>query len=219
MPEGPEVYALSLAFKTLGFSAEAYGKHLFVIDLHSGEKLDISFGLAGKIQINRSNLAIEKVNHPQLVSGLCKPVENFDDHKTRSGLFGVDWLTATENQLKEVVNNWTTQRKKQIGALLIDQHEICGIGVAWASEILHEANLSPTDKSNWFNFLSLTEPLICALIAVRKRAVDRYKAHLQGDMIDFINKWFENLYEIRKPIMHVYKKGVEQRVSGRIFFV
>jgi len=103
--------------------------------------------------------------------------------------------------------------------LLIDQHEICGIGVAWASEILYEAGIAPDEKATWFEFLGETEPLIEAIILVRRRAIQRYRENLKGNMISFVNEWFENLYELRKPIMRVYNKGLEKRVSGRIFYM
>lgn len=216
MPEGPEVYVLALALKSLGFSVEAYGKHLLIVDMENGNKLDISFGLAGGLKLTSFHL--EKTVVQDKPCGYIKVVENFDDVKHRSGLFGLNWLTASREELKAVVTRWS-QRRKQIGALLIDQHEICGIGVAWASEILFRAKILPTDKASWFEFLNLINPLVDALIEVRGEAIKKYKDFLKGDMHVFVNEWFKNLYNIRQPIMQVYQTGQEVKISGRSFYV
>jgi hypothetical protein len=217
MPEAPEIHVLALALKSLGFQSEAYGKHLFIIDIHSGKKFDITFGLGGKIKLD-PELNLKKIPNPELPSGDFKEIDCFEDKKYKSGEFGINWLTSTREELAAKVKSWN-KRRKQIGALLIDQHEICGIGVAWASEILYEAGIQPDEKSSWIEFLGEKEALIEALLSIRQRVLQRYTENLKGNMVSFVNEWFQNLYEIRKPIMKVYQKGLEKKISGRIWYI
>ena len=214
MPEGPEVLMLSKAFKHLGFETEAIGKHLLIKDLHTGIRFDISFGLVGKITVDE-NLNITKVINNQLPSGDMKEIISF--HEVAENL-GIDWLSSSRSDIQNVVTKWTS-RKKQIGSLLLDQHEICGIGIAWGSEILHKAGINPSEKANTFIFLSLTDPLIDAIISTKEKVIKLYSQVLKQDGRLFVNGWFNNLYKIRESSMSIYKKGIEVTVSGRTFYV
>lgn len=211
MPEGPEVYILAKAMKTIGFDAHSYGKHLFVKDWHTGEIYDISFGLMGKIRID-ADKHIKKLIRKGIPSGDMKKVKSFEEGKSK---LGVDWMTASKDELKLVIDGWAN-RKKQIGALLLDQHEICGMGVAWVSEILHVCNIRPDEKPHTFDFLGIYEIFFEALLSVRERARKDYIVSLSNPQM-VIDHWFENLYAIRKMV--VFKKGKEFSVSGRIFYI
>ncbi len=216
MPEGLEIYILSKAFQDLGIQAEAYGKHLFLIDPYTGEKYDYTFGLAGKLHISEKNLSITKINHSTLVSGSKELVStSFQEKKEKLGLH---WITASKEDICTIVNSWV-KRKRQIGALLIDQKEICGIGVTWASEILFHAGVSPLLKSNLLDCLNLLEKLIESICSVRDKILPIYVQAIPQNSKKFINEWFDNLYSIRTPYLQVYKKGQVVRVSGREFWV
>lgn len=209
MPEGPEVYILAKAFKSLGFESKSYGKHLILKDLHVGKRFDITFGLAGRIRVD-DDLNISKVVSHDVPSGDMKELGTLE--------LGLDWITASRKEIEAVVQAWST-RKKQIGALLLDQHEICGIGTAWGSEILHMAKIKPQEHANTLEFLNLSTDLIDALIAIRQKAVKMYLNILNEKPSKVVNEWFRNLYAIREPHMKVYKKGTCVKVSGREFYI
>ena len=200
--------------KNLGFEVSCLGKHLVLRDMHSGELHDYSFGLAGRVKIT-DDLHLEKIVHDQLPSGDKILITNINDVKNK---LGVDWLKSSREDIEVVVRSWLS-RKKQIGALLIEQKEICGIGVAWASEILHLAKISPSLSANRIGFFDLTDALIDAIVKVGRDVVKLYSSKIIKDEKKFVNKWFHNLYEIRKEYMKVYKKGTIVKVSGRDFYV
>jgi formamidopyrimidine-DNA glycosylase len=131
---------------------------------------------------------------------------------------GLDWISATKEQLEVVIRSWLS-RKKQIGALLIDQKEICGIGVAWASEILHISKIHPGLKTNLLQFLDLINGLLDAIISTRDKYIKIYSQIITADRKKFVNSWFHNLYEERKKHVHVYGKGEILRISGRDFYI
>ena len=212
MPEGPEVYILSKALKDLAFETKSIGKHLLLTDWNNGEKLDYSFGLVGKIFL-KDDMSIEKITNPLIPSG---NISTFQESKTN---LGIDWMMASKEDLEVVVKSWLN-RKKQIGALLLDQSEIAGIGVAWASEILFDCKISPTIKANMFTFLNLKDKFLDSLVSVRDKIKKIYCNFLakSTDKKLFVNQWFNNLYTQREPYMKIFKKGSEVKVSGRIFY-
>lgn len=215
MPEGLEVYILGKALGDVGIVCQAIGKHLIIKHPYTGEWHDYTFGLAGKIKIHEKTLEIKKVNHSRIVSGDVQKVNHIDDVKSK---LGIDWLSATRSEFEVVVRSWLS-RKKQIGSLLIDQKEICGIGVTWASEILHMAKINPGLKTNLLQFLDLIKGLLDAIISVREKYLKIYLQCITKDRRKFINSWFGNLYEERKKYLQVYGKGQVQKISGREFFV
>ena len=213
MPEGPEVYILAKSLKSLGYHVESCGKHILLKDWNTGINYDISFGIAGRLDV-QVDKTIKKIDHPNLPSGDMKIIESFNETKYA---LGVDWLTATRDEIKGVVDSWA-HRKKQIGALLLDQHEICGIGVAWGSEILGECGIRPTEKANLLNFLNLSDSLVDSIINIREKIVKIYSDTLKGCMKSFAQRWFENLYSIRKLKFYKSVNAEQVSVSGRIFY-
>jgi len=123
---------------------------------------------------------------------------------------GVSWIHATEAELQEVVAKWAGL-KRTLGALLLDQSQISGIGVAWGSEILCKAGLRPDIKACSQDLSNLVD----TLLDVKNSVQQLYKAELEKtcDIQGFINAWFNNLYAVRQ--MHVYKTGTPITVSGR----
>ena len=209
MPEGPEVAILALAFKKLGFETMSYGKHLLLTD---DKTYDISFGLVGKIHVDK-DLIITKVTSATQPSGDMKIIENFNSVDT----LGLDWIKATRDEIKHVVTSWT-KRRRMIGALLLDQSEICGIGVVWGGEILHVCGLKPYE-SLYKSDINMCDSLTDAITTVRDGVMKRYIQELEicRDYRQFINSWYKNLYDIRE--MKVYGKGTKVKVSGRNFYI
>lgn len=214
MPEGPEVYILAKVFNSIGFEAESIGKHLVLRDARTGELFDFSFGLAGRVKLEQ-NLSVTKLNHQTLPSGDKIRIQNKKEVEDK---LGVDWMRATKEDVEDVVKGWCG-RKKQIGALLLDQTQIAGIGVAWASEILYAAKIQPDLKANLIEFLDLKDALVDAIYNVGKRIKKIYSNSVDNDGKKFINAWFKNLYRVREPEMKVYKKGTMKKVCGRDFYV
>ena len=208
MPEGPEVFILGDVLRYLDLTIETYGKHLLYKD-NAGRCYDITFGLIGKIIVIKTSEGydIQKVTNTPL-SGDIRHIPDFESIKSN---LGVDWVTGSREDIERVVTSWTS-RPKKIGALLLDQHEICGIGVAWGSEILHTAGISPIDLANTID----VNRLVDAIINKRDYSISQYKNISIGDPEYFANRWFGNLYNVRE--MEVYKIGKEVMVSGRKFY-
>lgn len=201
MPEGPEIWILSQAINQYYacHKTRCIGKHLIV-----DNKEDWTFGLKGKVVLTDklSKTATGWVNGDS--------IEYTDELITH---LGIDWMVASEEQLLIEINKWTKSKKKLAG-LLIDQSKICGIGVAWGSEILYIANLNPDERACEQDLSSL----VPALITVRNNVTEEYTNYLNHiqDVKEFINEWFNPLYDIRT--MNVYKKGDKIEVLGRNWY-
>ena len=209
MPEGPEVFILAEVLKCLNMKAEAYGKHLLYTN-PEGRNYDITFGLVGKISLLKldNGYDIQKtVNTP--LSGDIRFIPDFSSIKTN---LGINWMTCEKEEVKKVVVEWSTRAKK-IGALLLEQGEICGIGVAWGSEILHSAEIMPTDLANTINVDKLVDSIMIKQAYIR----EAYLNCIDGDYEYFVSRWFGNIYKTRH--MEIYKKGKEVMVSGRKFYI
>jgi formamidopyrimidine-DNA glycosylase len=122
--------------------------------------------------------------------------------------------------LHKIVDRWIKSKKKLAG-LMLDQTKISGIGVPWGSEILFSAGLRPdmraceqvlTKGSGALN------NLVNSMIEIREKIKQQYSEQVNElNCKDFINEWFENLYEIRD--MNIYKKGSKLEVLGRSWWV
>ena len=217
MPEGPEVWILSKAINSFYSNDKtfSYGKHLIVKDI----KENWSFGLNGKANISCYNELV-KIDGGW-VNGDKVKYENCDDSIKELGL---DWMTATKEELEKEVDKWIKSKKK-LAALILDQTRISGIGVAWGSEILFKADLRPDMKA----CDQILNKLVDSIIEVRKKIQEIYTLELTRTLEVckiynndlklrlLINEWFENLYEIRE--MAIYKKGSKLQVLGRSWWV
>lgn len=226
MPEGPEVWILSEAIcrKYQSNISKSFGKHLLIpssycncedMNVESLENSQIiwSFGLNGKISIN-SNDKLYKPTEENWVFGKNKMLletETIDEHLKISN---VDWMNSNANVLDKFVKKISKSRGK-LGPALINQSNICGIGVAWGSEILHRANLRPELSANKQDLSKLCE----VMCEIRNEIKELYKNELNNyeDPKDFIEGWFENLYQIRD--MKVYDKTESMSVNGRNWWV
>lgn len=208
MPEGLEVFMLGDILKYLEIDIKTHGKHLLYRDT-GGRCYDITFGLVGKIHLSKTDTGydIQKLSNTPL-SGDIRHIPDFESIIKN---LGVDWVSASREQLLAVIDTWK-DRPKKIAALLLDQHEIAGIGVAWGSEILHRASIHPTALADTVNM----ETLVNAMIDIRDHGIAMYRNISVGDPEYFANRWFGNLYNVRK--MEVYKVGKEVSVSGRKFY-
>ena len=198
MPEGPEVWILSKMIN--GFYSNdntiSIGKHLIIKDMQE----DWSFGLNGKVKINENNVLVKV--ETGWIYGDKKPFEKS---------IGLDWMTASKKELEEEVQKWTKSKKK-LASLILDQSKICGIGVAWGSEILYKAKLNPDLKACEQSLDKLVDSMIEIRIQIEDTYINLYYDN-KDDLKELINDWFENLYKIRK--MNIYKKGSKIQVSGR----
>ena len=216
MPEGPEVWILSKMINNfyVNNNTISVGKHLIIQDV----KENWSFGLNGKVNISYNELV--KIESGWINGDKVK----YDDYKDSIKDLGIDWMTASKEELEKEVAKWTKTKKKLAG-LILDQSKICGIGVAWGSEILFKAGLSP-DKRACDQILNT---LVSSMIETRIKIQDIYNLELNrilevckiydnnDKLTEFINNWFENLYEIRE--MKIYKKGSKLQVLGRSWWI
>lgn len=219
MPEGPEVWIVSQALNILTDNpnySKAVGKHLFINGIR-----ELTFGLTGKLKVectNKNNIIVEKVN-----AGFCYGDDKiiFENLDLSFGL-GLHFMEMDIESFQTIVSKWTHSKKK-LGALLLDQKEIAGIGVAWGSEILAKAHLNPNIKACEQN-LSL---LANALYNIQQYCIQVYTDFLQtmieqeennkiNLLVEFINGWYKNLYDIRN--MSVYKKGEQVKTGGRTWY-
>lgn len=207
MPEGPEVWILSITINKLYLNNNTYsiGKHLLIKDLNE----DWSFGLNGKVSISKS--ISTSIQHKLIKIGTgwingdikaIKPIKPIND-----------WMQATKEELQEEINKWINSRKKLAG-LILDGNKISGIGVAWGSEILYDAKLNPDIKACDQNLNKLVD----SMIKIREQIKEIYIEYINLiDPKDVINNWFENLYKTRK--MNIYKKGTKLEVLGRTWWI
>jgi formamidopyrimidine-DNA glycosylase len=208
MPEGPEVWILSKMINEyyLNDNTISIGKHLIIKNIQE----DWSFGLNGKVNINENNELVK------VETGWINGEKKQYDNKSVKEL-GLDWMTANKKEIEEEVQKWTNSKKK-LAILILDQTKICGIGVAWGSEILYNAKLNPNLKA----CDQLLDKLVDSMIEIRIKIQDTY-INLYNENIDnnkhkkLMNDWFENLYKIRK--MNIYKKGSKMKISGRSWWI
>jgi formamidopyrimidine-DNA glycosylase len=219
MPEGPEIWILSKAinkyyFTTKSCQTNSFGKHLFVFDKFDstcGENW--SFGLYGKVFITFDYNELKKLNdYKGWKNGNAVFFENYQE--TINNL-GTDWMTSEKIIIQSIVDKWVNSKKK-LAALMLEQSNISGIGIAWGSEILFKAGLRPELRACDQDLNKLVD----AIISIREDISQKYEFFLEKNnktLKEFINNWFSNLYEMRE--MKIYKKGTQLKVLGRIWWV
>lgn len=208
MPEGPEVWILSKVINTYYNKPTktcSIGKHLIMCET----KENWSFGLSGTVNINEDDI----LSKPP-TGWLYGNIESYTNYDDVVVALGVDWMQASREELEAEVQTWAKSKAK-LAALLLDQTRICGIGVAWGSEVLHKAGLRPDVKACDQQLFTLVD----AMIEIRTYVQTLYLQKLvdSKNVKEFINGWFLNLYEIRE--MQVYKKGKKVEVSSRTWWV
>jgi formamidopyrimidine-DNA glycosylase len=205
MPEGPEIWALAEAASLTGISVIAYGKHL----LH--EKQDIHFGLNGRVTLKDDGL-LELVRKDG-ISGRSVSCADLAELVTSNDL-GIDWMTATPAAIRRAISQAYLSRK-QLGPWMLQQKVIAGVGVAWASEIMHRVGLIPTKPCNEQNLLRLAESYISIRDEVKSQYADLVSS--ASSPREFVYGWCDNLY--RHRVMKVYRKGTEVLASGRTYWI
>jgi len=209
MPEGPEIWILSEAINKFYHSKKTipYGKHLFIFK-NENEGENWSFGLNGKVQILDNN-DIVKIN----TGWICGHQIPFDNYELETKKLGINWLTSSAADLHREVDSWIKSKKK-LAVLMLDQTKISGIGVAWGSEILFEAGLRPDMRT----CDQVLNKLVDSMIEIRENVKKLYSEQIdENNCRQFVNEWFENLYEIRE--MNIYKKGSQIKVLDRNWWV
>jgi len=217
MPEGPEVWILSKAINKFysNDNTISFGKHLIIKDI----KENWSLGLNGKVGITRFNELV-KIYTGWINGDELKYVDYEDSIKE----LGLDWMTASKEDIQKEVDKWIKSKKKLAG-LILNQSKICGIGVAWGSEILFKANLRPHARACDQDLNTLVD----SMIEVRTKIQETYELELSrtlevckiynnnNKLRLFIDDWFENLYEIREMV--IYNNGFKMEVLGRNWWV
>jgi hypothetical protein len=209
MPEGPEIWILSEAINKFYHSekSKAYGKHLFIFK-NEKEGVNWSFGLTGKVCL-LDNDELIKIH----AGWICGDQLSFANYVSETKKLGINWLTSSEADLRKEIDNWIKSKKKLAG-LMLDQAKISGIGVAWGSEILFKAGLRPDMRACDQTLSKLAD----SMIEIRENIKKVYNEQVdESTCREFINEWFDNLYEIR--VMSVYKKGSKIEVLGRSWWV
>lgn len=229
MPEGPEVWILSKALNKLYDNSDysqSYGKHLFIPHTQLGIR-ELTFGLTGKVKVSIDTIIgeylLEKIN-----VGFCYGDDRIISEQlyvtTINKSLGLNFMKIDKDTFDLIVSKWTNVKRK-IGALLLDQKEIAGIGVAWGSEILYKANLNPDIKACDQDLSKLT----LALYEIQQYIIKIYTEYLNNIinkdkynrnnnlLVSFINGWYKNLYIVRE--MNVYKKGKEIKSGGRVWWI
>jgi formamidopyrimidine-DNA glycosylase len=220
MPEGPEVWILRKAISQYynDIIVFCHGKHLYLE--HDKYLEEYTFGLTGKVEINDET---DKLTKKQI--GFC-----YGDYSIISkeeeifNKLGPSFMEMDHIDCSKLVETWRSSRKL-LGALLLDQKIISGIGVAWGSELLHKANLVPDKKACEQNL----DNLVLAFLEIQEYCKNIYSKYLSQQILNsscddvkrvlktFINGWYKNLYKVRE--MSVYKKGKQCKTGGRTWWI
>jgi len=218
MPEGPEVWILNKAIcQYYGENiSTSIGKHLIIQSEYNRDDANIiwSFGFDGKILIDENNKLYKPMEENWIFgkNEILNPSKNI---RQQLALSNIDWMIATTDEINNFVKKLSKVRGK-LGPALINQNKICGIGVAWGSEILHRAGLRPDDSANNQDLSKLA----LSIIEIREEIKNLYEIELnkyENQIKKFIEGWFDNLYEIRN--MNVYKVGKKIKISGRTWWI
>ena len=199
MPEGLEVYHLAHVLRTTkGFTGEqvtSWGKHLYIYDQ------DWSFGLSGRVAWAPDSSKVIKVNVGRVYGSVVSGNASYGR--------GVDFATATAEALHKAVAEMYMGSRRKLGALVLDQDLICGLGVAWGSEVLHRAGgLQPQEPAKDQDLRRLA----AAMVSIRQEALDTY-----ARAVPTMDGWFDALYAVRR--MEVYKRGTAVVSGGRTWWV
>ena len=159
MPEGPEVWILGEAIcsKYQSNISKSIGKHLIIpssycncnfenMELSQNDEIIWSFGLNGKIFINADD-KLYKPTEENWVFGKNKILSNTTNINNHLKISNIDWMNSDDNDMHNFIQKLSKSRGK-LGPALINQSNICGIGVAWGSEILYSSNLRPELPAN-----------------------------------------------------------------------
>jgi len=217
MPEGPEVYFLALHLKKLGLDCFSYGKHLF-ISASADELRDISFGLYGRVFYDTVSKKLDKIKAGP-ISGDDKIV-SIQAKEKNFGL-GPDYTNMTREQVNDFVFEKIGNSKRQLAAVLLDQDEIAGLGVAWISEIAHLAEFTEIDLAGKGKDLDELKKhkLVDAMMQIQSiNKLVLIEEIKDLDSVSFVNSWFENLYRIRQPFIKVYRKTRPVLIGSRQFW-
>lgn len=214
MPEGPEVYELAQLLRRAGYAdASAHGKHLLCRELH------FTFGLTGGLRLptDRTLPPVHTASRRSQVNGAVKTYDGTLPALVKELKLGADWMTASATTLQAVINA-SASRKVKLGAWMLDQTEIAGVGVAWGSEIAALANLDVAARMCDQNLRNLG----AAYVSVRNSAIDTYNAYIDSvvtdaaAVADAVNGWYLNLERVR--VMRAYNVGTPVTVTGRNFW-
>jgi len=214
MPEFAEVWILGEALRrVLSLSTSEVFSHGKMLFLHKeGKLVQLTFGLHGGVTLEGDE--VTHVKRTAISGGWKKVCES--DLPTSTCVMKLD-----ADGWNEIKKKWSKKRK-QIGALLLEQDSLAGIGLAYASESLGKADIHPTRHAN-----SLTDVewkvLESALFSVREDVSSRYEEHIRGmderELRVFVHDWFENLYKVRCLEVYKGKNTIRVLSGGRQYYV
>jgi formamidopyrimidine-DNA glycosylase len=228
MPEGPEVFFLAYHLREkLGIHCQSYGKHLFIqtpdnSDNSSREIRDISFGLYGRVFFDNISKKVIKVKAGP-ISGDDKLISNDEYNLLLLGKkLGPDFMQMTREEMEKFVFEKVGNSRRQLAAVLLDQEEIAGLGVAWISEIAHLSNFTEIELSakgkdlDELKKFKLVDAMFQIQTIIKNFLFDLIK---DLDSVSFVNEWYENLYKIREPFIKAYRKGRPVLIGSRQFWI
>ncbi len=135
-----------------------------VIELNPSATIVFGLGMTGRITIDPIGAALEKHTHLRIAIPSLDAELRFRDPRRFGGVWvydgaapqmdiernndpfddlGVEPLTCTSKQFQEILG-----RKRQIKALLMDQHAVAGLGNIYCDESLHAARIHPLTRAD-----------------------------------------------------------------------
>lgn len=223
MPEGPEVYLITQELRKHLDNKKfpnifCKGKNIFIVTSTSNVIYHCHLGLTGKWIYNSSQ---DKLKHEtaQLASGniyahftdprkigFFKQINAQEMNNTISEL-GPDARTLT---FTDLVSGISSRPRSMIGALLLDQKIISGIGNYLRSEVLYYARIDPRRKIASFENSDYRH-LYKAIVYVYKKVLD------SGGELEYSG----GTYVPRIHGQETDKKGrkiVMEKISGRFMY-
>ena len=205
MCEGPEVFALANALACADVSAFSYGTHLFVEQSQEDWRF-LSNGC--NVVLNEDGSLENSRWHGVTRSPASSPADLISHNN-----LGIDWMQASPMEILYVVEKWSKSRKP-LGARIASQFDMAGLGVAWGSEVCHQAHVVPPEPSNEQDLGNVAE----ALISARNTLENFYSDMVTPENArEFISEWPLNVFNSRT--MLVYEQGDPVAVNGYTWWV
>ena len=206
MPEGPELWALGQASARAGIPNTVVGKHIWA----AGK--DYHFGLTGRARLADGELAHVPAPDKPYLSGKVDAHDNVGGMVAAHSL-GVDWMTGSTVALAAAIAAAALSRQT-LGAWMLRQECIAGVGVAWASELCAACALRPDLSCKAQSLRALAG----AYVAFREQLMSEYGALVDATPPEeFVAAWPGTLYAARR--MAVYQCGTPVVISSRTFWV
>lgn len=200
--------------------AIAVGKHLLCAGMH------YTFGLNGGLALPAKWTGDLRQPPAHTSHGkICGAAVRFDGDaaalRAATGVSTVDWMGASASSMQAVIDKAAAQ-KVALGAWMLDQSKIAGVGLAWASEIAHVAGLDVSARM--CDQKSKLRGLGAVYASMRDRVLEEYREFVDtvkasGTVADAIAAWYGNLRAVRTMLVYGVTGGSRVQVGGRSFWV